>query len=238
MPGPELIASGTESVPQLLTFGKISGSPATGGGASKPASSSKAATPASSTQAVVASSSVIAGAATSSAAPAPVTSSSAKATVTDAPIKSPAAPTLTPPVVTDTFSTVSVALPSTLATSVRPKPSEGASTGAIKEYAQCGGNGFQGAGACAEGLECKEWNPYYSQCIKSEGAAPAKPSTTEVVVAPSATAPAQAQPTIVTPTDNEPTEKTYTIDTFVAWLEKNAGTTSAAAIRRMIEALQ
>jgi cellulase len=238
MPGPELIASGTEVAPQLLTFGKISGSPATGGGASKPASSTKAATPASSTLAVVASSSVIAGAATSSVASTPIVTSSANAIVTDAPVKSSAAPALTPPVITDIFSTVSVSLPSTLATSVRPKPSEGTSTGAIKEYAQCGGNGFQGAGACAQGLECKEWNPYYFQCIKSEGAAPAKPSTTEAGAAPSASAPAQAQPTIVAPTDNEPTEKTYTIDTFVAWLEKNAGTTSAAAIRRMIEALQ
>jgi cellulase len=256
MPGPELIASGTEATPQLLTFGKISGSPATGGSVPKPASSSKAAAsasstlaivassskaaaPVSSTLAVVASSSAIAGAVTSSAAAIPIMSSSPNATLTNAPIKSSAAPALTPPVITAIFSTGPVALPSTLATSVRPQPSAGASSGAIKEYAQCGGNGFQGAGACAEGLECKNWNPYYSQCIKSEGgAAPAKPSTTEVAAAPSASAPAPAQPTIVAPTDNEPKETTYTLETFVAYLEKNAGSSSAAAIRRMIAALQ
>jgi cellulase len=258
MPGPELIASGTEVAPQLLTFGTISGSPATGGGASKPASSSKAAAPASSTLAtvassskaaasisstipVVASSSAIAGAVTSSAAATPIVSSSPNASVTEAPIKSSAAPALTPPVITAIFSTGPVDLLSTLATSVRPQPSEGASSGSIKEYAQCGGNGFQGTGACAEGLECKNWNPYYSQCIKPEGGAapaPAKPSTTEVAAAPSASAPAPAQPTIVAPTDNEPKEKTYTLETFVAFLEKNAGSSSAAAIRRMIQALQ
>lgn len=239
MPGPELIASGTEAAPQLLTFGKISGSPATGGGASKPASSSKAAAPASSTLVVVpASSSAVAGAVTSAAAPTPIMSSSPNATVTDVPAQSSAAPALTPPVITEIFSTVSVKLPSTLATSVSPKPTEGASNGAIKEYAQCGGSGFQGAGKCSEGLVCKEWNPYYSQCVASDGAAPAKPSTTEAASAPSATAPAQAEPTFVAPAANEPTEKTYTLETFVAWLEKETGSTSAAAIRRMIEALQ
>jgi cellulase len=129
-----------------------------------------------------------------------------------------------------------------MATSVRPKPTQGGSTGSIKEWAQCGGNGFQGAGSCASGLECKEWNPYYSQCIKSEGGSN-NPAPTEVApapsaTAPSATAPAQSEPTTVTPTDNEPTEKTYTLDTFVAWLEENAGSESAAKIRRMIEALQ
>jgi cellulase len=236
MPGPELIASGTEATPQLLTFGKISGSPATGGGASKP-SSSKAAAPASSTVAVApSSSSAVAGAITT-----PAGNSTAAPTPIATPVES-SAPALTPPVISDSFSTTQVPVPSTMATSVRPKPTQGGSTGSIKEWAQCGGNGFQGAGSCASGLECKEWNPYYSQCIKSEGGSN-NPAPTEVApapsaTAPSATAPAQSEPTTVTPTDNEPTEKTYTLDTFVAWLEENAGSESAAKIRRMIEALQ
>jgi cellulase len=235
MPGPELIASGTEATPQLLTFGKISGSPATGGGASKP-SSSKAA-PASSTIAVKpSSSSAVVGAITT-----PAGNTTAEPTPIVTPVQ-PSAPALTPPVISDSFSTTIVPVPSTLATSVRPKPTQGGSTGSIKEWAQCGGNGFQGAASCASGLECKEWNPYYSQCIKSEGASD-NPTTTKVApapsaTAPSATAPTQSEPTAVTPTDNEPAEKTYTLDTFVAWLEENAGSASAAKIRRMIEALQ
>jgi cellulase len=233
MPGPELIASGTEATPQLLTFGKISGSPATGGGASKPASSSKAATPASSTAAAApASPTAVAGASTTSAG-----NSTTEPTPIVAPVESSSAPALTPPVVSDSFSTTLAPVPSTLATSVRPKPTEGASAGSIKEFAQCGGSGFQAAGSCAAGLECHEWNPYYSQCIKSEGGS-SNPTTTQEASAPSATAPAQSESTKVAPTDDAPAEKTYTLETFVAWLEENADSASAAMIRRMIEALQ
>jgi cellulase len=280
MPGPELIASGTEATPQLLTFGKISGSPATGGGAPKPSSSkaaapasstpatgggapkpssSKAAAPASSTPATgggaskpssskaaaPASSTIAVKPSSSSAVAGAITTPAGNTTAEPTPIVTPvqpSAPALTPPVISDSFSTTIVPVPSTFATSVRPKPTQGGSTGSIQEWARCGGEGFQGAASCASGLECKQWNPYYFQCIKSEGASN-NPITTKVApapsaTAPSATAPAQSQPTAVTPTDNEPAEKTYTLDTFVAWLEENAGSASAAKIRRMIEALQ
>jgi cellulase len=223
MPGPELIASGTEATPELLTFGKISGSPATGGGVSKPSSSQAA--PASSTVAVApASSSPVVEAITT-----PAGNNTVQPTSVAAPGEPSSAPALTPPVISDTFSTtIAPGVPTTLATSVRPKPTEGASSGSIKEYAQCGGSGFQGAGVCAAGLECHEWNPYYSQCIKSEDGSSS----------PSTTGPAQSEPTVVAPTENAPSEKTYTLETFVAWLEENAGSANAAMIRRMIEALQ
>jgi cellulase len=320
MPGPELIASGTEATPQLLTFGEITGTPAAGNGASKPASSSAATAPASSSAAVVtpASSSAIVALVSSSPiaeavatpatpvvseipasstyvaeseapseiAPTPAVSSApypagnstiVKPTATGAPIKPSSLPSLSPPVISNVYSTVSIALPTTLATVVRPRPTEGASTSPLKEYYQCGGIAFKGASTCAEGLECKEWNPWYSQCVKPEAtkpgpskgpkpsAAPAKPTTkpagskpstkpagskpstapvpvkptpTQAGSAPSATAPAEAEPTTVAPVDSEPTEKTYTLETFIAWLEENAGSDSAARIRRMIEALQ
>lgn len=260
MPGPELIASGTKATPQLLTFGTITGSPSTGSGASKPAASStKAAAPASSTVVVApASSSAIAGA---------VTTSAGNSTVEPTPIAAPivsssAAPALTSAVFYGNFSTTVAPAPSTFATSVRPQPTEGGSSGAIKEYNQCGGLNFQGTGSCASGLECKQWNPYYFQCIKSEGGANS-PTTTEAAPAPSVPtqvpsvpAPAQsapapaapapapsssapaAEPVVVAPTDDEPKEKTYTLETFIAFLEKNAGSAQAAKIRRMIEALQ
>ncbi|OAK99234.1 hypothetical protein IQ06DRAFT_306352 [Phaeosphaeriaceae sp. SRC1lsM3a] len=224
MPGPELISSGTEATPQLLTFGTITGSPSTGGGASKP-SSTKAAAPASSTAAA-------ASATSAAAVTTPAGNATAVPTTTAA---APAQPTLTPPVVSDSFSTTLISIPSTLVTSARPKPTEGASAGSIKEWAQCGGNGFQGAGSCASGLTCKEWNPYYSQCIKGEGGSDA-PSTTDAAPAPSATTPAASQPTTVEPTDDS--EKTFTLNTFIAWLEENADSASAKMIRRMIEALQ
>jgi cellulase len=244
MPGPELIASGTKSTPQLLTFGTITGSPSAGGGASKPAASStKAVAPASSTAVLApASSSAVAGAVTT-----PAANSTVEPTPSAAPIvSSSAAPALTSAVLSNSTSTTATLPPSTLATSVRPQPTQGGSSGAIKEYAQCGGQGFQGAGSCASGLECKQWNPYYFQCIKSEGGA-SSPTTTEAAPAPSApaqspsapsaSAPA-AEPVVVAPTNDEPKEKTYTLETFIAFLEKNAGSAQAAKIRRMIEALQ
>ncbi|KAH7070481.1 glycosyl hydrolase family 61-domain-containing protein [Paraphoma chrysanthemicola] len=325
VPGPELIASGTDAAPQLLTFGQITGTPAAGTGESKPAASSAAAAPASSSAAVVAPassavvepvSSPVAEAVTTPAAPvvsevpasstyvaepevssevAPLpaissapypagNSSVVLPTGTGAPVEPTAVPTLSPPVISKVYSTYSVALPTTLATIVRPKPSQGASTGPIKEWYQCGGQGFKGASTCAEGLECKEWNPWYSQCVKPEATkpgpskgpmpsaapakptkpagskpsaapapakpttpagskpsaapAPVKPTPVEPGTAPSPTAPAEAEPTIVAPVDNEPTEKLFTLETFIAWLEENAGSDSAAKIRRMIEALQ
>lgn len=313
MPGPELIASGTDATPQLLTFGEISGTPAAGSGASKPsAPAASVASPASSTSvAAPASSSAVAVAVSSSAAveavstlAAPVASETpassyiaepeVPAEATPTPILSSApypignstttptatgAPSRTPPAVSIIFSTASFALPSTLATVVRPKPSEVVSTGPIKEYYQCGGSGFKGAATCAEGLECKEWNPWYSQCVKPEATqpgpskgpmppAPAKPTSTKITAAPSAAAsgaaqltkvaPEASQPTKVAPVvnepagnapvgnaptgnapvSNEPTEKTYTLETFIAFLEENAGSATAAKMRRMIEALQ
>jgi cellulase len=271
MPGPELIASGTSVEPQLLTFGTISGSPAGGNGPAKPASSAAPA-PASSS-AVVASSSAVVEAVSSVAAP--VVSPTPQVTSTPSLPAAPfpignssviASPTAAP-IVTSRFSTASSALPSTLATIVRPQPSEGASNGAIKEWAQCGGNGFQGAGACASGLVCKEWNPYYSQCIKSEGnapapanpqpsqAAPVTPQPTKVApeankptkvapvpskptkVATPPSAPTKVAPAPSVPSGSAPSEKTYTLETFIAFLEENAGSASAAKMRRMIEAL-
>lgn len=52
------------------------------------------------------------------------------------------------------------------------------------------------------------------------------------------TTPAQAEPTQVDPVAEEPAEKTYTLESFIAFLEQEAGSASAAKIRRMIEALQ
>jgi cellulase len=184
-------------------------------------------------------------------------------TGTGAPVSPSALPSLTPPVITASYSAnpPPSMVPSTFATSVRPKPTEGASTGPLKEYFQCGGNGFTGASLCAKGLECKAWNPYYSQCVKSEAsqpgpskgpAAPAQPMPTGAApsaVAPSAIAPqpSKVEPVAIespkpvaseTPVATEPTEKQYTLSTFIAFLEQKAGTGAAAQIRRMIAALQ
>ncbi|KAI5801165.1 cellobiose dehydrogenase-like protein [Geopyxis carbonaria] len=35
----------------------------------------------------------------------------------------------------------------------------------VVQYQQCGGKGWTGASACAEGFECKVWHEYYSQCV-------------------------------------------------------------------------
>ncbi|KAH7053154.1 putative endo-beta-1,4-glucanase D [Macrophomina phaseolina] len=45
--------------------------------------------------------------------------------------------------------------------------SSGAVGGAVAKYGRCGGKGYSGASACADGWTCKQWNDYYSQCVES-----------------------------------------------------------------------
>jgi cellulase len=86
------------------------------------------------------------GAASSGSAPAPVTTAKPAATTTAA-----AAPK------------------TTLATVAKPAetPAAGSDAGAAtaQKYAQCGGQGYSGATACASGSTCTKQNDYYSQCI-------------------------------------------------------------------------
>ncbi|KAH7382208.1 glycosyl hydrolase family 61-domain-containing protein [Pyrenochaeta sp. MPI-SDFR-AT-0127] len=265
IPGPALIAGGSEATPQLLTFGEISGAPpAATGAASAPAavSSTKAAVIVASSQ-LPASSSAVAEAEPTAAAPSSVAApvaSSAEAVPTEAPSEpapepeiTDAAPTptataapivsssLTPAVISAIYSAApGPVVPTTFATSTRPKPTN-AAAGSIKEFYQCGGQGFKGAATCAEGLECREWNPWYHQCVKAEATKPGPskgPAPTSAVPSKTATAPAAPEPTVVDPTENGSTEKTYTLETFIEFLQKEAGSESAAKIRRMIEALQ
>ncbi|KAF7594223.1 hypothetical protein BBP40_009774 [Aspergillus hancockii] len=45
-------------------------------------------------------------------------------------------------------------------------PSSGSSSsGAIKKFYQCGGQNWTGSGSCEAGTTCKQWNPYYFQCV-------------------------------------------------------------------------
>ncbi|KAF1833475.1 hypothetical protein BDW02DRAFT_552564 [Decorospora gaudefroyi] len=290
-PGPELIAGGTEATPQLLTFGALSDTPAataTGAASETPAASTAASvipssTPAASSAAAPLSTSAAVEAEPTSAAPvesSAVASSEAVATPTPA-VSSVAAPypvsngtsTMLPGTASPIVPSSSIAapvVPTTMITAVRPTQTADGSSSIIKEYQQCGGQGFTGTGKCADGLVCKEWNPFYAQCIKSDGlevvtsqgpkptsaaatsyfpsASAPRPTGTYVAVEPTTTEVA-AQPTSVVPAADEPAaptassappagEKTYTLETFIAFLEEEAGSESAAKIRRMIEALQ
>ncbi|KAE8374926.1 putative endo-beta-1,4-glucanase D [Aspergillus bertholletiae] len=47
-----------------------------------------------------------------------------------------------------------------------PQPSSNAG-GAVKIYYQCGGLNYKGSTQCEEGLTCKQWNPYYHQCLSA-----------------------------------------------------------------------
>lgn len=41
-----------------------------------------------------------------------------------------------------------------------------AGTGGVAEvYQRCGGKGYSGPTACTSGSQCKQWNPYYFQCV-------------------------------------------------------------------------
>ncbi|PKX91195.1 putative endoglucanase [Aspergillus novofumigatus IBT 16806] len=45
--------------------------------------------------------------------------------------------------------------------------SSGSASGSVKVYQQCGGKNYSGATSCEAGLVCKQWNPYYHQCLKA-----------------------------------------------------------------------
>ncbi|KEP49573.1 glycoside hydrolase family 61 protein [Rhizoctonia solani 123E] len=38
-------------------------------------------------------------------------------------------------------------------------------TGPVSRFGQCGGKGFSGSKGCEAPYTCKDWNPYYSQCV-------------------------------------------------------------------------
>jgi cellulase len=58
-----------------------------------------------------------------------------------------------------------VAAPTTLATVTKPAPTAVAGGAVAQKYAQCGGQGYTGATACASGSTCTKQNDWYSQCI-------------------------------------------------------------------------
>ncbi|KAB8262996.1 glycosyl hydrolase family 61-domain-containing protein [Aspergillus pseudonomiae] len=64
----------------------------------------------------------------------------------------------------------SSAAPTTLVTLSKtadtPAPTQPApSVGTIKKYYQCGGEGWTGSGSCEAGTTCRDWNPWYHQCV-------------------------------------------------------------------------
>lgn len=75
------------------------------------------------------------------------------------------APQTSAPATKPTTSAAPAPKPTTLVTSVKPAPTPAPAPGTVAKYQQCGGQGYTGATACADGWVCKEWNPYYSQCI-------------------------------------------------------------------------
>ena len=66
---------------------------------------------------------------------------------------------------------------------------------AVPTYGQCGGNGFKGDTACASGNECKQFNPWYSQCLPGTGAGNGAGAAAPAVSAPAVSSVAAAAPT-------------------------------------------
>ncbi|KAF2805970.1 uncharacterized protein BDZ99DRAFT_466267 [Mytilinidion resinicola] len=77
-------------------------------------------------------------------------------------------------VASSTISTSTFAAgPTTLVTAAKPTTAASSTfaasttslTGAVAKYYQCGGLNYIGATTCVEGTTCKQWNPYYYQCV-------------------------------------------------------------------------
>ncbi|KAJ0421269.1 glycosyl hydrolase family 61-domain-containing protein [Aspergillus carlsbadensis] len=83
-----------------------------------------------------------------------------------APTSAPA-PTTTAPVIPPSSSSTGFVTSVRPTTTAAPAPTEQPSTGgSVKIYQQCGGLNYKGASGCESGLTCKQWNPYYYQCIQ------------------------------------------------------------------------
>ncbi|KAG9404019.1 hypothetical protein AC1031_005558 [Aphanomyces cochlioides] len=48
-----------------------------------------------------------------------------------------------------------------------PPSNGGGGGGSVPVYGQCGGQGYSGPTSCQQGLVCKQYSPYYSQCVPS-----------------------------------------------------------------------
>jgi cellulase len=79
------------------------------------------------------------------------------------------AATTTKAVVAAPTTTKAAAVPTkaatTLATVAKPAPTAVAGGATAQKYAQCGGQGFTGATACAAGSKCTVQNQWYAQCL-------------------------------------------------------------------------
>lgn len=96
----------------------------------------------------------------------PTTSAPATTLSTVTRTTSTAAPTSTTTRVTSTPTRTSTTTTRASSTSSTRVPTPTQNTGAlVAKYQQCGGINFKGATKCAAGLTCKQWNPYYFQCI-------------------------------------------------------------------------
>ncbi|KAI1481745.1 carbohydrate-binding module family 1 protein [Daldinia eschscholtzii] len=141
IPGPALIAGASASVPQSSSAITATGTATVGNGAEAEPTNPPAAT-------------------TTAA-----QSSAARTTAVPSTQKTSTAAVSTP---TTLATSTRVAAPTTPTTTAVATPTA-APTGAVGAqtlYGQCGGNGFAGPTACAEGT-CKSWNPYYSQCVNT-----------------------------------------------------------------------
>lgn len=80
----------------------------------------------------------------------------------------PTATTVPEPVSSAAEATSAAQATSSAASSAAAPSASSASSGPGAEWSTCGGNSdYKGATTCAEGLTCKKWNDYYSQCIKA-----------------------------------------------------------------------
>ncbi|PYH76780.1 hypothetical protein BO82DRAFT_358825 [Aspergillus uvarum CBS 121591] len=68
---------------------------------------------------------------------------------------------------TTSSTAAAVAVETTAAAAAASSSSSSASSGTAGKYERCGGQGWTGATTCVDGWTCKQWNPYYYQCVES-----------------------------------------------------------------------
>lgn len=98
----------------------------------------------------------------------PKTSAAPAKTSAAAPAPTSAAPVQTSAAAPKPTTLATLVRPSSSAAPAAPTPAPGNDAEVkVAKYQRCGGIGYSGATACADGWVCKEWNPWYSQCVES-----------------------------------------------------------------------
>lgn len=113
--------------------------------------------------------------------------------------------------------------------------------GAVSKWGQCGGQNYQGETVCAAGLDCVEFNAWYSQCLQGNGVGPVTTSSAAVPLPTGGVEPVSSNNPVPPPSANVSSAAFTTLVTRIATpsivdVTSAAGATSVPVITSAADA--